>query len=677
MAKLSSDLTDDGPVADVEEQAAAVTRMTPESSDDDDEPLMVDRDKSATTRGLEELDSNQLSQDCFSLLFTSSVRSLVFYYAIFAIVFQLAIVNLLLWDILTHFNQDENPFNVPPGVTTQVRITTALALILVPCTIDDFVSAIVYLESGYDKQILLQCRHSTLTKFWIARLSQVVAGASLLFATFVLIMQTDTVLELMLNFTALHFIADINKAAFRLAKTDFVTSEVKQAAIHVLELQMPIHRRATVWVRRGLLVFVWCALMTGYAVLTHQQKQGRFLCQNIYFQVGDGFTPAGSLFSGVYRIADFQINRRAAYTDQHTGQVLLAYCEKDARWTFSLTGAYGVLNSDISLSSIDPCASWVLSSEQTEGFDVTETNVKEWQITLVDGRVEELDFFVMRCYDCEKVESNQGVCSGHGVCKSDHTCECIEGRYGYHCEFKEPCETLEIDQRSSGFSFEGVEFPEKYQLLRKRNGELVLAYGRPAYIGSYVSQNEFVHFGLILFSGRRWIMTSSLFMTALSGRTLPPSQNETFIFELMREEVSQYHGFYHPLFGVFASGPVDEGTPTNAFTPVLVPWYRTRINSEEGLAYVGVDTSQRADASLLCTVCDGDIYNGVIVRNTTCCDEPDQQSANENLCFPMGYCLAGVCQCDDGFGGSLCEAILSEKNDSTVGGNTTSNGDVR
>ena len=69
---------------------------------------------------------------------------------------------------------------------------------------------------------------ATMNSFRGSILAQMLIGCALLFTIFVLTMQATTVVGMMLNFAALHFLSDLDDLAFRLAKAGFVHDSIEK-----------------------------------------------------------------------------------------------------------------------------------------------------------------------------------------------------------------------------------------------------------------------------------------------------------------------------------------------------------------------------------------------------------------------------------------------------------------
>lgn len=143
-----------------------------------------------------------LPKDTFSFLIFSNSRSKPSFLAAIVFSLQMAIFILVCADVVDPDNRG-NPFNLPPNVTAPVRITEVLAICVAIITQDDVRKSINLLRDGYDKDIFHNIFGKDVKRYkWV--LSIVLRGSEGLlglFVTFLLIMQSDNVLDLLLNFS--------------------------------------------------------------------------------------------------------------------------------------------------------------------------------------------------------------------------------------------------------------------------------------------------------------------------------------------------------------------------------------------------------------------------------------------------------------------------------------------
>jgi hypothetical protein len=261
-------------------------------------------------------------------------------------------------------------------------------------------------------------------------------------------MNVDTVLDVMLNMTALLFMTEIDDIGFHLAKMGFVSGKLQQEAEAVMDIQLPKQNRKNIY-RRLLYLFVLGGLFTGYGILKKRQLEGFYLPTNIYgkstticisllkvsltvlnpVQFGDEYNPkipfySGILTSGKKRTADYR-----QYRDIGTRDVLLAYCNKEQAWTFS--------------DNNDPC-DFFAKSRTTETYDVSNIASSEWSVLDSIDRLQPFGSFSLVERDCDR-----DICQG--TCGADGLCECTHDEFGMDCEFMNVCQDIGIDFRLGAF----------------------------------------------------------------------------------------------------------------------------------------------------------------------------------------------------------------------------------
>ena len=194
------------------------------------------------------------------------------------------------------------------------------------------------------------------------------------------------------------------------------------------------------------------------------QVSGFSLCNSLQIQFGDALVSNMGGFTGIYDRSSQVINGRSVYVERSRQSAVLAYCQQEKAYTFTILA--GLFHN--STTDLDPCLDWTAKSIQTESYDITAV-AKDWLIrrnSLVDEGVQ-MKSFKLSCNDCDRKENvaitprsgkSQG-CKYHGVCTSSDEapigpaggigsssnfvdltpgkrCRCDDGRYGPTCEFR-------------------------------------------------------------------------------------------------------------------------------------------------------------------------------------------------------------------------------------------------
>jgi len=562
------------------------------------------------------LGERSLTRDTFSFLVFSEAKSLATWVAVFVWVVQTVIFSLVAADVIDAGSN--NAFKIPPNVEAPVRVTQFIALLVAVLTQDDLRNSLNLMRDGYDQDCFSLFPGAKRTKWTVSVTLRAIQGTLGLFVTFLLVMQSETVLDLLLNFSAMEFVSLLDEAAFALIKQGFAGLRLKEVATIVSKTRYYIGgKKSTPYLKLKVALFLLGAMIGGWTAVVIQQERGFYLCKKVFFQIDDTIVPGLGALSGIYLINfDTKFGGRVTYESQMQwsggsgeGIARLGYCERDSTWTLSINQ--------------DPCV-WLATSSETASYDVTTTTSDTWYVEQ-DGRKMPAQAKYIECYDCDMEENFCGLPT-HGICFSDaNECQCASDRYGLRCEFPVPCPSLEIDSRSDGFvSF--TEFPRNYTRLDRAD-----AYNRPVYYSIGWNQAE-----VMFFAGRRWALASF----RLAGLDDVSSSSATE--EILRSYFNTFHARYSNYSASFVSETVDIDSASDIdATPLNLIWYHTTAASDgEEHRITAPDTSRSPiEPMLMCSICD----NG------------------SNPCLFDGICSGGTCECAQRSTGTLCQiAPLSD-----------------
>lgn len=143
---------------------------------------------------------------------------------------QIAIFVILTVDIIDVSNA-RNPMMFPPNVETPVRITEVLAIVIAIITQDDVRKAVNLLREGFDQDPPRAFEGATVAKWILSIVLRAIEGLLGLFVTFLLIMQSSNVLDLLLNFSAMEFVTlMMDDVVFSLTSEGFLGRTLKKDA---------------------------------------------------------------------------------------------------------------------------------------------------------------------------------------------------------------------------------------------------------------------------------------------------------------------------------------------------------------------------------------------------------------------------------------------------------------
>ena len=427
-----------------------------------------------------------LPDDTFSFLIYSDVRSPFFSCGIMVFLFQMAIYVVLANDIINVDNK-KNPVGFPFNVSIPVRISEVLAILISIITQHDVRKAICLYRDGFDKgkegtstmdkSIAQVFPGATLWKWTLSIVLRASQGFLGLVITFLLIMRSNSVLDLLLNFSAIEFVSTLDDVVFGLAQDGLLGDVLKKEAKDMPEKSYRVSKEClnTVYAMKvSLLYFVvlFLSFFGSWVYIYWQQRSGAYLCQQIFSQFGDEILPMlGTLTGLFYKHEEMKFGGRSSYRDDQQGGPLLAYCKSETRWTLSLTKDVDT-DEFLSMDKWDPC-NWLAASSESESYSILSTTSSPWVIKTPTNRAAPLTHHFLMCYECTHVAN---FCGEYGSCvkpgKKYDQCICNkeEGRYGLRCEYSEPCQVVEAE----GFSKEGGGlFTSKYYRLEDAGGSHV------------------------------------------------------------------------------------------------------------------------------------------------------------------------------------------------------------
>ena len=163
--------------------------------------------------GDEDLDGNEevlktakLSEDTFSFLITNPVCSTPFAMSMFVVFLKTVIYSLILANMLDK-GTSRNPLAIPASTSWPVIVTQIFAVFITVITQDDLITALRLIHDGYDKNNLHNAfQHCRFWKWSMAVALLTSIGVYGLWVTFMLIVRSEDVVNLILNFTAIEFI---------------------------------------------------------------------------------------------------------------------------------------------------------------------------------------------------------------------------------------------------------------------------------------------------------------------------------------------------------------------------------------------------------------------------------------------------------------------------------------
>jgi len=599
--------------------------------DDDD-----DDDDVNTSKAEPEDDLVQFPADTFGFLIVSRPCSIPFFTAWFVVALKNTIFAMVCFDLAGRDPEGISAL-IPVLVSQSVFVTQLLSYGLLILTQNDLLSAATLLYRGYNEDIQRTFPQGGQKWQWLMSVIMAfVDGAFGISTTFLLVVTSDTVLDVILNFAAVAFVSDLDEIFFALAqigilgKANFNAAE----AVAFRSYRSPIrkvHGLGLQTIRSGLvLVLISVTISMGLLVYA-RQRQGFYTADAIWVQLGSDVRPNLALHSGFYRRSDIQgfdgilgTGREGfVYLEEREGGIegrgKIAYCISRSVWTFTWD------------ENGSACSNTQIESSNTDSYDVIEAAASPWFVRLpgLSQSIPMQGFYLSTgCdtdSDCGGGNGDNAVSQQTGFCRN-HRCHCAPGYSGTRCLYnsQNTCpEVLMDEQVSSTFPVErdiAREF-EKYS-----GGE---CYGRPVYWNRDTQD-------VIFFSGSRWAVSRLNQVLAQADETSGDDTiNATAALEFLVS--ANFHSSVVKEVDLLSEEVLFRTAKDRDNSPTSLSWLSVGSSREE-LAQVDNVLPLSTPARLVCSKCN---------------DET-------NPCENEGVCLnTGVCDCSESNAtGTRCEVML-------------------
>ena len=438
----------------------------------------------------------KLPEDTFSFLISANWKSKPFRTGILVFVLKTAIFGIFAYNNVD-WTKNFNKLDIPVAVDIPVSLSQVVAFFLSVYGKNDLVGAFTTYFRGYNSSIKdafgPDARddpergggHSWQWGLSIAL--SILDGLVGLVVTFLLVVKSGTVLDVLLNFAAVEFVAEIDETAFYFAEMGFFglghkteARFIKTAEYHPRKFRKP--ESFVFYQRKHSLYLMVGVVIISYLILEGFQQQGSFSAKTIIVQFDDQIRPDLGAHSGFYSLkTTWQVlapHLRFQYTEDREGGGRFAYCLKRREWRFAVE--YG-----------DHCDDTIAlaKSIKTQSFNLLDVATETWFVkrTTSDHFIPMPDFFMD--IGCDRDADCGGTAAGQ--CRRQR-CECEEDRFGLRCEYShtEACTDVQIDER-----FEPV-FPSVRVLSTSYTavGNKAIAYERPIFYNNNTND-------VILFTG--------------------------------------------------------------------------------------------------------------------------------------------------------------------------------
>jgi hypothetical protein len=384
---------------------------------------------------------------------------------------QFLLFGLFLYNILSSLS-------VPKDVEIAGMVTQAVAIFVSFLAQDDLrtsLVAVIHQEGwGALENRIVGFRH---LKLYIAYTLMGFQGLLGQAVSLMLILYSDNVFDLILNFTAVGFISQLlDEIVFHISEAGFMGRRAEKTVSGIKSfLFTPNQRRG--W-KRNLYFYLLLILMAtfdfifGYDI--HQQKSHMNLPQVINVEFGDEIDPSLGTYSGCYNIQAVDgLNAQVHYSQMSTekSQGRYHFCRAGNVRTCTFNNA-----EDDDVFCDEPGTAWLRSSEERPtSFDLLDANGDEWP--LETGK--SIESFRLVQVDIDTKDAACGTYWGGTESGTNN----------------EPCSSLIIDVDRVGFSGSHDDWSMNFDLvLLNEEMKAVQFYRHPAYVGEF---SDFAGFELV------------------------------------------------------------------------------------------------------------------------------------------------------------------------------------
>ena len=290
-----------------------------------------------------------LPEDTFSFLITANVCSIPFFTGMVVFFLKTAIFVLFTINIIDR-TKTFNKLGIPVAVDFSVSFSQFLTLLLSVFSKNDLVGAFTTYLRGYNDNIRTQFSEVGAGggqgwQWGMSLLLAILDGIFGLAVTFLLIVTSSTVLDVLLNFAAVEFVAEIDETAFTLAEMGFISPENRTEAKLIKETKYTPNQHyrsdhpCIRIFKAGVVFFVLLVgLIFWISILIHQ-LYGTYSAQKILVQFDDQIRPVLGAHSGFYSLdasPSWNPASRFKYKEVRAGGGQFAYCQSRQEWRFAV-----------------------------------------------------------------------------------------------------------------------------------------------------------------------------------------------------------------------------------------------------------------------------------------------------------------------------------------------------
>ena len=189
--------------------------------------------------------SYDIPEDVYAFITVAPVCSAPFMFACTVILIKYLVYGTLLWDIKRQglYQLQLQDDNLNQDDTTADRVATAVKFFLIPVTVamqEDLMAVYAGLANArYDPKVLEISEAATKAKFVLAYLLQLIDGMLSLSVNFLKMFTERDILDVFLNFAALHFLQDIDDVFYALVEKGFFGDDMEHMSTVCKQISWP------------------------------------------------------------------------------------------------------------------------------------------------------------------------------------------------------------------------------------------------------------------------------------------------------------------------------------------------------------------------------------------------------------------------------------------------------
>ena len=207
------------------------------------------------TAHLKEEDRFPLGEDVYSLIFVAPIKGQTFWFAVYVILLKLSLFTCFAIDLRVRSQDNFTEKSLLTRITQFLLLPVAVAMQEDLMLVYNRLANIVY-----DKEITKSCPAATETKFTLSNLLRFIDGLYSLLINFVLLLITNQILALFLNFAALQFMQSIDDVGFMMARNGYLGNKMESRAVLVSNLSLP--KRLGGWMNSLDTILFFATLIT-------------------------------------------------------------------------------------------------------------------------------------------------------------------------------------------------------------------------------------------------------------------------------------------------------------------------------------------------------------------------------------------------------------------------------